>query len=357
MTRVVVAMSGGVDSSVAAALMKQQGHEVIGVTMTLSPNEESSAHKGRGCCSVWDVTDAEKVAWKLDIPHYVFNLRDAFEKHVIADFVSEYEKGRTPNPCRRCNQHIKFDHLLERAEALDAEAVVTGHYARVDRHPTQDRYRLLRGHDLAKDQSYVLASLTQAQLSKIRMPLGIYGKQDIRRMAEELELGVAHKKESMDLCFIPDGDTAGFLSQRMTKNLEPGPIKDSSGEILGNHKGLGVYTIGQRKGLGIATGKPRYVLELKVAQNTLVVGSADELDKAGMKVDELSWIDSQFPGECTIQYRSSHRGCPGRLEGSMADEEITVHFDEPQSAISAGQAAVFYHEDEVLGGGTISSSF
>ncbi|HIB68144.1 MAG TPA: tRNA 2-thiouridine(34) synthase MnmA [Phycisphaerales bacterium] len=364
MTRVVVAMSGGVDSSVAAALMKQQGHEVIGVTMTLAPNEESSAHKGRGCCSVWDVTDAEKVAWKLDIPHYTFNLRDAFEKHVISDFISEYEKGRTPNPCRRCNQHIKFDHFLERAEALDAEAVVTGHYARIEKHPTADRYRLLRGHDFAKDQSYVLASLTQSQLSRIWMPLGQFSKPDIRRMAEELELGVAKKKESMDLCFIPDGDTAGFLNERM-QTLKPGPILDANGEKLGEHQGLGAFTIGQRKGLGIATGKPRYVLELKVAQNTLVVGSMEDLERDGIKVDELNWIDPEFaegisdPGgrKASIQYRSTHRGAPGRVEGKATDEMVTVRFDQKEAALSPGQAAVFYIEDEVVGGGTISSSF
>ncbi len=356
MKRVVVAMSGGVDSSVAAALMKQQGYDVIGVTMTLAPNEGSTAHKGRGCCSVWDVTDAEKVAWKLDIPHYVFNLRQQFEQHVINDFVSEYEKGRTPNPCRRCNQHIKFDALLEHAEALDAEAVVTGHYARIEHDAERDRYKLLRGHDLAKDQSYVLASLTQAQLSKIRFPLGSYGKPDIRQIAVELELGVAHKKESMDLCFIPDGDTAGFLTSRL-QTQKPGPIKDADGSVIGEHGGLGLYTIGQRKGLGIATGKPRYVLELQVAQNTLVVGNYDELDKAGMKVEELNWIASEFPTQADIQYRSTHRGCTGRLEGSLSDEEITVRFDEPQKAINPGQAAVFYHGDEVLGGGTISENF
>lgn len=357
MTRVVVAMSGGVDSSVAAALLKQQGHEVIGVTMTLAPNEGSTAHKGRGCCSVWDVTDAEKVAWKLDIPHYVFNLREQFERHVISDFVNEYSLGRTPNPCRRCNQHIKFDALLERAEALDATAVVTGHYARIEADPRrQGRYRLLRGRDLAKDQSYVLASLTQQQLARIRFPLGLYSKPEIRQMAVDLELGVAHKKESMDLCFIPDGDTAGFLSQRLPEQ-SPGPIRDVSGQQLGEHQGLGLYTIGQRKGLGIATGKPRYVLELNVAQNTLVVGDPEDLDRAGIRVDELNWIAEEFPTRAEIQYRSTHRGCPGRLEGSLGSEEIVVTFDEPQKALNPGQAAVFYQGDEVLGGGTISSSF
>lgn len=357
MKRVVVAMSGGVDSAVAAALMKQQGYDVIGVTMTLAPNEGSTAHKGRGCCSVWDVTDAEKVAWKLDIPHYVFNLREQFERHVISDFVAEYEKGRTPNPCRRCNQHIKFDALLERAEALDAEAVVTGHYARIEHDAIAGRYKLLRGRDFAKDQSYVLASLTQQQLSKIRFPVGHYAKPEIRELAVQLELGVAHKKESMDLCFIPDGDTAGFLSQQLGASQSPGPIVDSDGRQVGEHPGLGLYTIGQRKGLGIATGKPRYVLELNVAQNTLVVGDAEELDRCGMRVDELNWISSEFPERCEVQYRSTHRGCPARLEGSLEQPEITVHFDQPQKALNPGQAAVFYEGEEVLGGGTISAPF
>lgn len=365
MTRVVVAMSGGVDSSVAAALMKQAGHEVIGVTMTLTPNEESSAHKGRGCCSVWDVTDAEKVAWELDIPHYVFNLRDLFEKYVINDFISEYEKGRTPNPCRRCNQHIKFDYFLERAVALDADAVVTGHYARIDKDPTGKRFMLRRGKDEAKDQSYVLASLTQEQLSKIKMPLGEYTKDEIRQLARELELKiVARKKDSQDLCFIPDGDTAGFLNKRMS-TLAPGPIKSSEGEVLGQHDGLGAFTIGQRKGLGIATGKRRYVLELKVADNTLVVGDMKELDRKGMMVDELNWLDPTFASllessgaqRVNIQYRSTHRGAPGSLEAVGNGKELKVVFDEPQSALSPGQAAVFYRDDEVVGGGTIQSSF
>lgn len=354
MSRVVVAMSGGVDSSVAAALMQKEGHEVIGITMTLTPNDGSSAHKGRGCCSVWDVTDAEKVAWKLNIPHYVFNLREEFQKKVISDFVSEYRKGRTPNPCRRCNQYIKFDSLLERVEALDAEAVVTGHYAQI--RDKDGRYRLFRGKDLAKDQSYVLASLTQKQLAKVRFPLGGYSKPEIRKIAAELDLIVATKKESMDLCFIPDGDTAGFLTKHLGDRT-PGPIVDTSGKKLGDHPGLGVYTIGQRKGLGLATGAPKYVVEQDVESNTLVIGSADELDKSGIRVDELNWISQELPQVCQVQYRSTHRGCPARIEGKILDEEIAVYFDEPQKALNAGQAAVFYEGDEVLGGGTIYASF
>lgn len=354
MARVLVAMSGGVDSSVAAALMKQQGHEVIGVTMTLAPNDGSSAHKGRGCCSVWDVTDAEKVAWSLDIPHYVFNLRQEFQQKVISNFVSEYRQGRTPNPCRRCNQFIKFDALLERAQALNAEAVVTGHYARIEH--DKGRYRLYRGKDFAKDQSYVLASLTQKQLASIRFPLGGYTKSEIRTLAQELKLIVAKKKESMDLCFIPDGDTAGFLRRHLGEPA-PGPIKDTEGTSLGQHPGLGIYTIGQRKGLGIAMGEPRYVVDQNVKTNTLVLGRAEELDRAGILVDELNWITTDMPTDAMTQYRSTHRGCPSYLKGCLNDTTITVTFQEPQRALNPGQAAVFYHEDEVLGGGTIASSF
>lgn len=352
MSRVVVAMSGGVDSSVAAAIMHQQGHEVIGVTMTLSPSESAAAPAGRGCCSVWDVTDAEKVAWKLEIPHYVFNLRQQFQEHVIDDFVSEYKKGRTPNPCRRCNQHIKFDALLERAKELGAEKVITGHYARIHPRPDGSGYRLLRGIDHKKDQSYVLASLTQEQLSQIEFPIGEFGKEKVREMARDFGLGVADKKESMDLCFIPDGNTAGFLDQRL--QVKPGDIVDRRGQKLGEHSGLSHYTVGQRKGLGIATGKPRYVLELKVADNTLVVGDPEQLLEPRMWVDELNWL-TQVPETAVVQYRSTAGGAPADLS-LESDDLLKVEFHEPQRALSPGQAAVFYQGEEVLGGGTILST-
>ena len=351
MSRVVVAMSGGVDSSVAAALMHQRGHEVIGVTMTLSPSETASAPAGRGCCSVWDVTDAEKVAWKLGIPHYVFNLRQEFKEHVLDDFLEEYRKGRTPNPCRRCNQHIKFDALLARAEELGAEKVITGHYARIHHDKSDGRFRLLRGKDHRKDQSYVLASLTPEQLARIEFPIGELDKGEVRQLARELELGVADKKESMDLCFIPDGDTAGYLKKNLGE-VNPGKIVDSTGRELGEHAGLPYYTVGQRKGLGIATGKPRYVLELQVANNTLVVGDAEELLEQTMWVDELNWLAPKPPQRAVVQYRSTAGGASAQLT-LESPELLRIDFDEAQRALSPGQAAVFYQDEEVLGGGTI----
>lgn len=360
--RVLVAMSGGVDSSVAAALMQQKGYEVIGVTMTLSPAESKGltalgaptpTPAARGCCSVWDVTDAEKVAWKLKIPHYVFNLRSEFEQHVIEDFVAEYARGRTPNPCRRCNQHIKFDHLLERARDLDAEAVVTGHYARLRRH-ARGHVRLLRGKDERKDQSYVLASLRQDQLEWIRFPVGELTKDQVREVARKLELGVADKAESMDLCFIPDRDTAGFLAGRLGQ-VEPGEIRDTDGKLLGRHKGLPFYTVGQRKGLGLTTTSPRYVLELDVLNNRVVVGDEQELLEQAMVVEELSWVVPTPYARARVQFRAHSGGAPARLH-PLGPDRLEVRFDTPQRALTPGQAAVFYHRVEVLGGGTIAET-
>lgn len=346
-------MSGGVDSSVAAALMHKEGYEVIGVTMTLSPSEAQAAPAGRGCCSVWDVTDAEKVAWKLGIPHYSFNLREEFQRHVIDDFLQEYSRGRTPNPCRRCNQHIKFDHLLERAQELGAEAVVTGHYARIRHDFESGRHHLLRGKDAHKDQSYVLASLTQKQLHHIRFPIGELSKADVRQMAQELGLSnVAGKSDSQDLCFIPDGDTAGFLDKHL--QAAGGTIVDRSGRVLGEHRGLTHYTVGQRRGLGLATGQPRYVLELNVANNQLVVGEADDLLEQTMIVDEMNWIQPGIPARAHVKYRSTTPGADASLR-DLGDGNVEVRFDEPQRALAPGQAAVFYDGDEVLGGGTIAA--
>lgn len=345
--RILVAMSGGVDSSVAAALMQKRGYEVIGVTMTLSPSETQAAPAGRGCCSVWDVTDAEKVAWKLGIKHYVFNLREEFQQHVIGDFLAEYARGRTPNPCRRCNQHIKFDHLLRRAQALGVEHVVTGHYARI--RFRDGRYRLLRGKDARKDQSYVLASLTQEQLAHVMFPIGEMDKAHVRELARELGLGVADKAESQDLCFIPDGDTAGFLGRHLP--TEPGPIVDPEGHELGRHQGLARYTVGQRRGLGLAAGEPRYVLRLDVVDNRLVVGADEDLLRRSMTVEELNWL-GEPPARARVKYRSTTPGELATLEHEP--ERVHVRFDSPQRALAPGQAAVFYRRDEVLGGGTIA---
>jgi len=349
--RVVVAMSGGVDSSVAAALMHQQGYEVIGITMTLSPNETQAAPAGRGCCSVWDVNDAEKVAWKLGIRHYAFNLRDEFQKHVIDDFVQEYARGRTPNPCRRCNQHIKFDHLMRRAQELGAEKVVTGHYARIRYDAEADTYRLLRGLDENKDQSYVLASLSQQQLAHTLFPVGELSKSQVRELARELGLAsVADKAESQDLCFIPDGDTRGFLSKHLPE--QPGLIVESDGTPVGEHVGLAHYTVGQRKGLGIATGKPRYVLELRMADNQLVVGDPEELLRSQMEVEELNWIQP-FSQRAWVKYRHRTPGADASLRW-LDPQRLEVRFDHPQRALTPGQVSVFYQGDEVLGGGTIA---
>lgn len=352
MKRIVVAMSGGVDSSVAAALMHSQGYEVIGITMTLSPTDSQAAPAGRGCCSVWDVTDAEKVAYKLGIPHYSFNLRDEFQRHVIDDFVQEYAKGRTPNPCRRCNQHIKFDHLLQRAHELGAEHVVTGHYARV-RRSEDGLYHLLKGRDHHKDQSYVLASLTQEQLAHVLFPIGELEKSRVRELARELELhSVANKPESQDLCFIPDGDTAGFLGKHLPEQ-KPGVIVESSGKVVGKHQGLGLYTIGQRRGLGIATGEPRYVLELNVANNQLIVGDSQELEHSLMEVEEVAWLQPGTHERASVKYRSTTGEAPASIRNGEGGN-VFVEFDTPQRALAPGQAAVFYDGEEVLGGGTIA---
>ncbi len=354
MKRVVVAMSGGVDSSVAAALMQQEGYEVIGVTMTLSSNDEARLHT-RGCCSVWDVSDAEKVAWKLGIPHYVFNLKEQFHQHVVSDFLQEYARGRTPNPCRRCNQYIKFVHLWEEVRALGADYLVTGHYVRIRQGP-EGRFHLLRGVDRQKDQSYVLACLTQEQLKYTRFPLGDLSKDTVRKMAVEFELPVADKKESQDLCFIPGGDTAAFLKDNLT-SIKPGPIVDTEGKLVGEHKGLPFYTVGQRRGLGVALGEPHYVVKLRVVDNTLVVGKSDELLCDRMVVDELNWIQPGPFRQAEVQYRYNSWAYPAQLEA--VDEgggKVVVVFEEPQRALAPGQAAVFYDGDEVLGGGTIRST-
>lgn len=357
MKRVVVAMSGGVDSSVAAAMMKQQGYEVIGVTMTLSPHDAKPTPGARGCCSVWDVNDAERVAFELGIPHYSFNLRDEFQQHVIDDFVAEYARGRTPNPCRRCNQHIKFDHLLRRALDLGAEKVVTGHYARIQHDQASGRYRLLQGQDARKDQSYVLASLTQEQLSHTLFPVGELDKLRVRELARELGLGVADKAESQDLCFIPDGDTRGFLDQHV-EGRKAGLIVDSAGQVLGHHEGLNHYTVGQRRGLGVngvagAAARPRYVLELDVRSNRLVVGDVEELYCQTMVVDELNWIQPGPPQRCLVKYRSTTPGAEAELH-PLGPDRLEVRFVTPQRALAPGQVAVFYAGLEVLGGGTIA---
>lgn len=351
MKRVMVAMSGGVDSSVAAALVQRAGHEVVGVTMTLAPSDTGPTPAARGCCSVWDVNDAEKVCWRLGIRHYVFNLREEFERHVIGNFLEEYARGRTPNPCARCNSHIKFDHFLERSRMLGADWIVTGHYARLRRDRASGRVRLLRGRDPRKDQSYVLAGLRPEQLELARFPIGEMPKERVREVARELGLGVADKPESQDLCFVPDGDTVGFLRRHLGEG-RPGPILDSQGRELGVHPGLQYFTVGQRKGLGIVGRQPRYVLELDVVQNALVVGVVEEVLEREMEVEDVNWLAEPM-GRARVQYRSTSRGELATLE-PLGERAVRVRFDRPQRALSPGQGAVFYRRDEVLGGGLIA---
>ncbi len=360
--KVVVAMSGGVDSSVAAALLVEQGHDVVGVTMHIWPalrarsgQATEEGGRERGCCSVGAAQDARAVARVLDIPHYVLNLQDVFERTVIADFVSEYSRGRTPNPCIRCNEHVKFAALLRRAAALEADYVATGHYARIAADDGTGRLRLLRGVDSAKDQSYVLYSLRQKQLARILFPLGGATKAEARCIAATRGLPVADKGESQEICFVPD-DYVAFLRERAPDTLRPGPILDLHGNVIGQHRGAPAYTIGQRRGLGIGAPRPLYVVGIDPNRNAVIVGEASDVVAAGCVVEEVSWVAGEAPelplrAQVKIRYRAPAASATINADG----REVTVRFAEPQRAVTPGQAAVFYRADEVLGGGTIAA--
>ena len=351
MGRVLVAMSGGVDSSVAAALTLREGHQVIGVTMTLAPSDPCPTSAAQSCCSEWDVRDAEKVCWRLGIPHYVFDFREEFAREVIGNFVEEYARGRTPIPCARCNSRIKFEALLERARMLGAERVVTGHHARLRPDPRSDGVRLMRSRDPRKDQSYFLAGLSPAQLARAGFPIGEHPKAQVREIARDLGLAVAEKSDSQDLCFVPGGDTAGFLESRLGPG-RPGPILDEEGRVLGTHRGLFRYTVGQRRGLGISAAHPLYVLSLDGPGNAVVVGEAHRLLERVMEVEDLNWLAGPV-ARARVQVRSTSRGEMADLE-LLEPGRLRVRFDRPQRALTPGQAAVFYRRDQVLGGGIIA---
>ncbi|MBO2519589.1 MULTISPECIES: tRNA 2-thiouridine(34) synthase MnmA [Limnochorda] len=353
--RVLAAMSGGVDSSVAAALLLEQGYEVIGVTMQLWPKDLPIHHDG-GCCSLSAVEDARRVARILGIPYYVLNFQDLFTREVIDPFTREYLRGRTPNPCIWCNDRVKFGALLEKARELDAQYVATGHYAQVAYDPQRGRYLLKKAVDGAKDQTYALYGLTQVQLAHVLFPLGGYTKEEVRAMARERGLPVASKGESQDICFIPDRDLKGFLERRAPGAARPGPIVNRKGERLGTHQGAIRYTVGQRKGLGIAAGEPLYVLEVDAARNRLVVGTREELYGHALEVEALNWVavpglEGPVEAQAKIRYRAPE--APVLIEPLTADR-ARVRFREPQRAITPGQAIVFYQEDRVLGGGVIA---
>ena len=356
--RALIAMSGGVDSSVAAFLMKERGFDIIGCTMKLYDNEMIGEKDSGTCCSLTDSEDARSVCNRLGIPHYVFDFSGDFEKQVIKRFAEEYEAGRTPNPCIDCNRHLKFERLMRRARELDRDLVVTGHYARREYDAASGRYLLMRSFDPSKDQTYVLFSLTQEQLKHSFFPLGEMTKEETRRIAEEQGFLNAAKRDSQDICFVPDGDYAGFLCRYRGTDYPPGDFVDMEGKVLGRHKGIVAYTIGQRKGLGLALPAPMYVVRKDVENNRVVLGYSPDLMSRRLRIVNANWIAVEKPSdgmraEARIRYSQSSAKAAIYPE---EDGSAVVEFDEPQRAVTPGQAAVFYDGDVVVGGGTIERS-
>ena len=351
--RVIVAMSGGVDSSVAALLLHEQGYEVIGVTMRLWTVERDDvpAHSKR-CCSVEDVQDARRVCQTIGVPHYVQNFEREFQAHVVDYFIEEYDRGRTPHPCLACNDKIKFDFLLRRAMFLDADYIATGHYARIRNGGAS--YRLLKGADSTKDQSYVLFTLTQPELGRLLFPVGEYPKSRIRELAAEAGLPVADKPDSQEICFIPDDNYRGFLAERTRP--QPGDFIDIEGAVLGRHPGVQFFTIGQRRGLGLdgGSGEPRYVVKIDPASNRVTLGGQEDLYRSHMWASRINFPSGVGNGEslkvtAKIRYKASEAPATVTVHDGYAE----IRFDEPQRAVTPGQAVVFYRGDELVGGGII----
>ena len=353
MDKVLIAMSGGVDSSVAAFLMKEQGCECIGATMKLFHNEDIGVSRIKTCCSLEDVEDARLVALRLGIPYYVFNFTDDFKGQVVDRFISSYERGATPNPCIDCNRYLKFERLYERARILGCDAIVTGHYARIEQE--NGRWLLKKSLDESKDQSYVLYSLTQEQLAHTRMPLGAMHKSETRRIAEEQGFYNADKPDSQDICFVPDGDYAGFIARYTGRDCPTGDFVDESGRVLGRHKGIVHYTVGQRKGLGIAADAPLYVKRIDAQENRVVLSGNDALFSRELTANDFNWIAYDVPprelrATARVRYHQREQAATVTV---LSDGHVHLVFDEPQRAITPGQAVVLYDGDTVLGGGTI----
>ena len=353
MDKVLIAMSGGVDSSVAAFLMKQQGCDCIGATMKLFHNEDIGIKRSKTCCSLEDVEDARSVAFRLGIPYYVFNFSDDFKGQVIDRFISAYEHGATPNPCIDCNRYLKFERLYERARILGCDAIVTGHYARAKQE--NGRWLLKKSLDESKDQSYVLYSLTQEQLAHTRFPLGALHKSETRRIAEEQGFYNADKPDSQDICFVPDGDYAAFIARYTGHSCPAGDFVDEDGRILGRHKGIVHYTVGQRKGLGIAADAPLYVKQIDAAANRVVLSGNGALFSRELTANDFNWIAYDVPprelrASARVRYHQREQAATVTV---LKDGRVHLVFDEPQRAITPGQAVVLYDGDTVLGGGTI----